>query len=185
MRATAKNLWTNHRWATLGTAAGIGAVLVALIGYLVLKRPGDKSCPDPCTIETTTDSGPVTKTVDWPFYGRNKERTRFLDAPNVKPPFTTKWTFKGRRLLEYSPIVVGGSVYGINNNGTAFSIKKSTGKARWIRGGTRKFCRRVAVRKRSSPLSSSSTPCLSTRSVAAWLRRIAAKKLAVGTKTVK
>jgi outer membrane protein assembly factor BamB len=143
MRDTLKNLWTNHRWATLGAAAGIGAVLVALIGYLVLKRPADKSCPDPCTIETTTQTGPVTKTVDWPFYGRNKERTRDLDAPNVKPPFATKWRFKGRRLLEYSPIAVGGAIYGLNNNGLAFSIKKSSGKARWTRT--------IATRNASSP----------------------------------
>jgi outer membrane protein assembly factor BamB len=143
MRDTLKSLWADHRWATLGTVAGIGAVLVALIGYLVLKRPADKSCPDPCTIETTTNTGPVTKTVDWPFYGRNKERTRDLDAPNVKPPFTTRWTFKGRRLLEYSPIAVGGAIYGINNNGMAFSIKKRTGKARWTR--------EIATRNASAP----------------------------------
>ena len=143
MRDTLKGLWANHRWATLGAVAGIGVVLVALIGYLVLKRPADKSCPDPCTIETTTNTGPVTKTVDWPFYGRNKERTRDLDAPNVKPPFTAKWTFKGRRLLEYSPIAVGGSIYGINNNGMAFAIKKRSGKARWLR--------QVASRNASAP----------------------------------
>jgi outer membrane protein assembly factor BamB len=143
MPATLQKLWTDHRWATLGAVAGIGAVLVALIGYLVLKRPADKSCPDPCTIETTTTAGPVTKTVDWPFYGRNKERTRDLDAPSVKPPFTTKWQFKGRRLLEYSPIAVGGAIYGINNNGLAFSIKKRSGKARWTR--------EIATRNASAP----------------------------------
>lgn len=148
MRDTLKSLWADHRWATLGTVAGIGAVLIALIGYLVLKRPADKSCVAPCTIETTTDAGPVTKkTVDWPFYGRNKERTRDLDAPNVKPPFTTRWHFKGRRLLEYSPIAVGGAIYGINNNGMAFSIKKRTGKARWTR--------QVATRNASAPAYSS------------------------------
>jgi outer membrane protein assembly factor BamB len=143
MRDTLKGLWADHRWATLGAAAGIAAVVIALAGYLILKRPADKSCPDPCTIETTTDTGPVTKTVDWPLYGLNKERTRFLDAPNVKPPFTTKWTFKGRRLLEYSPIVVGGTIYGINNNGTAFAVKKRSGKARWIR--------EIASRNASAP----------------------------------
>jgi outer membrane protein assembly factor BamB len=137
------NLWANHRWATLGAAAGIAAIAFALAGYLILKRPSDKSCPAPCTIETTGETGPVTKTVDWPFYGRNRERTRFLDAPGVKPPFATKWTFKGRRLLEYSPILVGGSIYGINNNGMAFSIKKKSGKARWIR--------QIASRNASAP----------------------------------
>src|SRR3954470_21210932 len=143
MRATLQKLWADHRWATIGTVAGIGAVLVALIGYLVLKPPADKSCVAPCTIETTTTAGPVNKTVDWPFYGRNKERTRDLDAPNVKPPFTTRWRFKGRRLLEYSPIAVGGAIYGINNNGMAFSIKKRTGKARWTR--------QIATRNASAP----------------------------------
>lgn len=143
MRDRLNDLWTNHRWATLGTAAGIGAVLIALVGYLILKRPADKSCPDPCTIETTTDAGPVTKTVDWPFYGRNVERTRFLDAPGIKPPYSTKWSFKGRRLLEYSPIAVGGAIYGINNNGMTFAIKKRTGKARWTR--------EIASRNASAP----------------------------------
>ena len=50
MRGTAKNLWENHRWATLGTAAVIAVVVIGLVGYLVLKRPGDKSCHAPCTI---------------------------------------------------------------------------------------------------------------------------------------
>lgn len=138
-----RGLWQEHRWATLGVAGGVAVLLVGLIGYLVLKRPGDKSCPDPCTIETTGESGPVTKTVNWPFYGFDKERTRYLEAPHVKPPFTTRWTFKGRRLLEYSPIAVGGAIYGINNNGLAFSIKKHSGKARWIR--------EVATRNASAP----------------------------------
>jgi outer membrane protein assembly factor BamB len=143
MRAAAKNLWTNHRWATIGTAALIGAIVVAGVGYLVLKRPGDKSCPDPCTIETTNEAGPVTKVVNWPFYGFDKQRTRYLDAPGVKPPFTTKWKFKGRRLLEYSPIAVGGAIYGMNNNGLAFAVKKKTGKARWTR--------QIASRNASAP----------------------------------
>jgi outer membrane protein assembly factor BamB len=143
MRELADNLWKNHRWATIGTAAGLTAAVIALVGYLVLKRPGDKSCPDPCTIATTGDSGPVTKAVNWPLYGLNQQRTRDLDAPEVKPPYTTRWTFKGRRLLEYSPIAVGGAIYGINNNGLAFSIKKRSGKARWIR--------EVATRNASAP----------------------------------
>ena len=143
MRTQAENLWKNHRWATIGAAGAVVVLLGALIGYLVLKRPGDKSCPDPCTIETTTDSGPVTETVNWPFYGLNQQRTRYLDAPDVKPPYTTRWSFKGRRLLEYSPIAVGGAIYGINNNGLVFSIKKRSGKARWVR--------EVATRNASAP----------------------------------
>jgi outer membrane protein assembly factor BamB len=132
MRATLTKLWSDHRWATIGVAAGIGAAVVALVGYLVLKRPGDKSCPAPCTI-TSEAPQPVSGLTDWPTYGLNEERTRYLDAPAVKPPYSIRWRFKGGHLLEYSPILVGGSLFGINNNGLAFSIKTRTGKARWKR----------------------------------------------------
>jgi outer membrane protein assembly factor BamB len=132
MRAALEKLWNDHRWATIGTAAGVAAIVVALVGYLVLKRPGDKSCPEPCTI-TSTQPQPVSGVTDWPLYGLNPERARYLDAPDVKPPFSIRWRFKGNRLLEYSPILVGNQLFGINNNGLAFAMKASTGKARWKR----------------------------------------------------
>jgi outer membrane protein assembly factor BamB len=142
LRALFNNLWQNHRWVTIGTAAGLAAIVVAVAGYLILKRPEDKSCPEPCVI-TTAAQQPVTGTTNWPLYGLNRERTRYLDARRVKPPFHVKWTFKGRRLLEYSPILVGGALYAVNNNGLAFSIKKRTGKARWMR--------EIATRNASAP----------------------------------
>jgi outer membrane protein assembly factor BamB len=132
MRGTIQKLWTNHRWATIGTVAAVGAAVIALVGYLVLKRPGDKSCQAPCTI-TSEAPQPVSGLTDWPIYGLNPERTRYLDAPNVKPPFSIRWRFKGNHLLEYSPILVGNQLFGINNNGQAFAMKASTGKARWKR----------------------------------------------------
>jgi outer membrane protein assembly factor BamB len=130
MRAGLKNLWENHRWATIGTTAGIAAIVIALVGYLVLKRPGDKSCTAPCTI-TSEAPQPVSGVTNWPLYGLSPERTRYLDAPGVKPPYSIRWRYKGGHLLEYSPILVGGQLYGINNNGMAFAIKTSSGKARW------------------------------------------------------
>jgi outer membrane protein assembly factor BamB len=143
MRSTLQNLWKEHRLATFAGAAGLLAVAVAIAGYLILKRPEDKSCPDPCVLQTTTTAEPVVHAVNWPLYGLNPERTRYLDATRVKPPYTTKWTFKGRRLLEYSPVLVENALYGINNNGTAFSVKKTTGKARWYS--------EVATRNASAP----------------------------------
>jgi outer membrane protein assembly factor BamB len=143
MRERLNKLWLNHRWATIGTVAGLAAVGIAVAGYLILKRPADKSCPEPCTITTTAEQQPVTDSTNWPMYGLNRERTRYLDAPRVKPPYSVKWTFKGRRLLEYSPILVRGALYAVNNNGLAFSIKRRTGKARWMR--------EIATRNASAP----------------------------------
>ncbi len=49
----------------------------------------------------------------------------------VKPPYSIRWRFKGNHLLEYSPVLVGNQLFGVNNNGMAFAVKASTGKARW------------------------------------------------------
>jgi outer membrane protein assembly factor BamB len=130
-RSIVQNLWNNHRLATIVGAAGVVAIAGAVIGYLILKRPADKSCPAPCTIETTEGPRPIVGVVDWPFYGLDPERTRYMNAPNVKPPYIVTWKFKGNRLLEYSPILHAGSLYAINNNGLAYSVKTRSGKARW------------------------------------------------------
>jgi outer membrane protein assembly factor BamB len=124
------NLWNGHRWATIATIAGVVAVVIAAAGYLILKRPADKSCEAPCTI-TSEAPTPVSGQTDWPMYGLNFERTRYLDAPAVKPPYSIRWRFKGGHLLEYSPILVGRQLFGVNNEGLAFSVKTRTGKARW------------------------------------------------------
>ena len=131
MRATLKSLWADHRWATIGTAAVIGAVLIALVGYLVLKRPADKSCVEPCTIETTrppkpgdqdgelavlrpvTRSGPATWTPprqaavrgQWTFRGTQPSRV-----------FADRGRWRDLRDEQQRPRVLG---------------KKRTGKARW------------------------------------------------------
>jgi outer membrane protein assembly factor BamB len=130
IRDRGKALWNDHRWATIGVAAGLGAAVIALVAYLALKRPGDKSCKAPCTITATTPK-PVSGLTDWPVYGLNAQRTRYLDAPAVKQPFSIRWRFKGRNLLEYSPVLVGNQLFGVNNNGMAFAVKATTGKARW------------------------------------------------------
>src|SRR5262249_32719711 len=142
MQEAAKNLWTNHRWATIAAAAVVAVVVIGAVGYLVLKRPADKSCTSPCTIQPGTPTA-ITGRTDWPFYGLNPERTRYLNAPNVKPPFRVLWHFKGERLLEYSPVLAGGSLYAVNNNGFAFGVKTDTGKARWKR--------QIATQNASSP----------------------------------
>jgi outer membrane protein assembly factor BamB len=128
----ARDLWKNHRFATLATGGAILGLVLVVAGILILKRPDDKSCPAPCTI-SPTEQAPIVGIANWPFYGHGPARTRFLNAPEVKPPFIRKWRFKGQRLLEYSPILVGGFIYGINNNGLAFSVKTRTGHAHWKR----------------------------------------------------
>lgn len=105
---------------------------VGVAGYLILKPEPDVSNPDAAFVESDQRSAEVT-TSNWPFYGMNRERTRYLRASGIKPPFRVAWKFNGRKLLEYSPILVGKQLYGINNNGEAFALKAKTGKVRWRR----------------------------------------------------
>jgi outer membrane protein assembly factor BamB len=116
----------------LVAAAALLAIVIAGAGYLILKRPGDVSNPD-APFSAEPGPKPVVGVTDWPLYGLDPARTRYLNAPEVKPPFRVKWRFKGNNLLEYSPTLHAGSLYGINNNGLAFSVKTRTGKARWKR----------------------------------------------------
>lgn len=136
-----KNLWQNHKVALLAVAGTVAVVAIVVAGYLVLKRPGDVSNEDAVFVPQEQKAEAV-KLADWPFYGLDKERTRYLNA-DVTPPFKVAWKVNGRKLLEYSPVLVDGSLYTINNNGEAFAIKTRTGKIRWRR--------QVAGRNASSP----------------------------------
>lgn len=117
------------RWVMAGVVA-VTAVAV-LITYATLKRPGDESCGDDCPPLETTPAKQTEGAVNWPLYGFSPARTRYLPAKHLKPPFKTVWKFNAHKLTEYSPIVVDGTLYGINNNGLAFAIDADTGKARW------------------------------------------------------
>jgi outer membrane protein assembly factor BamB len=130
VRKAITTIWRDHKIWLFVAVAFVAATVV--IGYLVVKRPGDVSNPDAAFVEM----GPgkeVIGIVDWPVYGRFPERTRYMNVEQLEPPFKVAWRLNGRKLLEYSPIIVDGSLYAVNNNGEAFSAKSRSGKVRWRR----------------------------------------------------
>ena len=108
--------------------AAFAALLV--VGGLAGCGGGSKS-----TTSTTssTPSQPTVQTTDWPTYGSDQARARYLRTNLVKPPFKVLWRYDARHLMEYSPIVVGDTLYGIDNNGEAFALNTHNGKQRWRR----------------------------------------------------
>src|SRR5215207_7848344 len=113
------------------------AILVsgAIFAYQALKRPGDVH--NEAAIENFKPQKPPPpkepKTVNWPFFGLNPARTRYLPVKGIKPPFDKLWRFTDRPLLEFPPIYVGGKLYFVNNSGYAYALDADTGKELWKR----------------------------------------------------
>ncbi len=130
-------------WAALtgGERLLMSAVVLSICVTLVLaavgiaKRPADISNPDAAFdgSEIATESKPVKKdrTVDWPRYGYDTERTKFLDAQRVRPPFRKLWKYDQDELIEFAPVLSGGRMYLIDNAGTFITLNNDTGKVVW------------------------------------------------------
>jgi glucose dehydrogenase len=131
-----RRLWREHRpWAIGLMVAVVAAVAGGVIAYEALKRPADVHNED--VINRFEEQKPPPpkepKTVNWPIYGYDLARTRYLPVKGVKPPFRKLWRFTDRPLLEFPPIYVGGKLYFVNNNGFVHSLDADTGKILWKR----------------------------------------------------
>ena len=128
-----KRLWREHRRLAIALAAGAVAILAGIVvAYELLKRPPDVHNPN-VTFKPQKPPKPTAKTVNWPMFGLNPARTRYLPAKGVKPPYRLIWHYIERPLLEFPPIYVGGTLYAVNNSGTAFALDADTGKVLWER----------------------------------------------------
>jgi len=126
------------------TTVAVAAAVVGLGAYLVyqsVKRPADVHNSD-ASFEPKETKVKQTFT-NWPVYGYDRTRTRYLAAKGIKPPFKRIWKYGERPLLEFPPIYVNGRLYGLDNNGHAFSIDADSGKILWKR--------RVASKNASAP----------------------------------
>jgi outer membrane protein assembly factor BamB len=134
LRDEAKRLWRERRRLAVGLlVAGAAAILGAgVLAYELLKRPPDVHNPNAVFVPQKPPK-PKAKTVNWPIFGLNAARTRYLPARGVKPPFRKLWRYTQRPLLEFPPVYAGGRLYAVNNNGTAFALDADTGKLLWKR----------------------------------------------------
>jgi outer membrane protein assembly factor BamB len=132
--ARALKIWRS--WSVrrrLAVAGGAGLIVVAGVGlaaYLALKRPADVSHPD----ASFTERKAPMKTVDWPMYGHDQERTRYLPSKHLDPPFSSSlWSFQAGKLLEFQPIVVKGTLYFMDKDGEFYALSADRGQVQWKR----------------------------------------------------
>jgi len=112
-----------------GAAVAVAGLAIAV--YLITKRPGDVSNPDAAFHK---QKPAAIKTVDWPLYGHDLERTRYLPSKDLNPPFRSSlWSFQAGKLLEFQPIVVKDRIYFMDKDGTFFALSTDKGRVQWKR----------------------------------------------------
>jgi outer membrane protein assembly factor BamB len=136
-----RRFWRSHPRVSIAiVAVVILAIVGAVVGYEVLKRPADvhneaairQFEPEPPK-EPPKPAHGEPRTVNWPMFGLNPARTRYLPANGIKPPFKLVWNYVERPLLEFPPVYANGRLYAVNNDGNAFALDAETGKVLWER----------------------------------------------------
>lgn len=118
------------------------AVLIALvvlmaagvaIAYNELKRPDDVSNPSVPFKEPNKTAKPKPKatTVPWPTFRYDRQRTGYLPANEIKPPFKRVWRYGDQPLLEFPPVVVENRLYFVDNDGFAYALRADNGRKVW------------------------------------------------------
>jgi outer membrane protein assembly factor BamB len=121
-----------QRIALVSAVVLVGAGAAALAAYLVLRRPADVSNPHAKFVKRPEPKRkPKIKLTNWPEYGLDDQRTRYLPASKVHPPFHHGWDFHSPSLLEFSPVYVSGHLYVISKAGVMYALKAPRGKVLW------------------------------------------------------
>jgi outer membrane protein assembly factor BamB len=123
--------WSARRRLAVVAGAAVALAGIALAVHLIAKRPGDVSNPD----AAFKKQKPVAvKTVDWPLYGHDLARTRYLRVKNLNPPFgSSEWSFQAGKLLEFQPIVVKDRIYFMDKDGMFYALSTDKGRVQWKR----------------------------------------------------
>ncbi len=134
---TSPRWWRNRRrLLTIGAISVAALAGVAAVAYSELKRPEDVSNPsvpfeEPVVKKPAAE--PKDRTIDWPTFRYDRQRTGYLPVDGIKPPFKRLWKYGDKPLLEFPPSIVDGTMYFVDNDGYAHALDTQTGETRWNR----------------------------------------------------
>ncbi len=120
----------------------LGAVVVLIVAlalgsYLYERnRTGSIYHPHARFVPEPTPQLPARKVDDfaWPFYGYTRDHTRFFPAPAaLHPPFKRLWVNNAHTLLEFPPVISGGRIFQLGDDGVLRALNKHTGHKVWTR----------------------------------------------------
>src|SRR3954454_382342 len=130
------NIWRS--WSVARRLALVGGLVVGVAGaavaaYFVTKRPADVSNPT-AAFHKQKRVKKKPETLDWPMYGYDPARTRYLPVKGLNPPFgASLWSFQAGKLLEFQPIVVHGTIYFMDKDATFYALSIHGGHIEWKR----------------------------------------------------
>jgi len=133
-----------RRWLPRLALGAVVLVLMAGVAVALIGEGGDVSDPDVAFVDTSDGTPivaprpvgrhPADDRFDWPVFGYTKNRAHYLPLRRtLRPPWREAWSFRGGVLLEFNPVLCGRSLYLLKNNGTLYSLSRTTGKVRWKR----------------------------------------------------
>lgn len=122
----------------------LAAVAFAAIKVVASREPGNVSNPnvefrtnDTTAVPARTEpsrQGDKTKPFNWPVYGYDKARSRYLPLSQpLRPPFAERWKLGGSVLLEFPPVLGGRSMFLLKDDGQLLGIARKDGTVRWRR----------------------------------------------------
>jgi outer membrane protein assembly factor BamB len=116
----------------LGVASFVFVAFAVVLGLWIhgrnddVSNPGVEFKPPPPKREIKISP----ETFVWPIYGFKAARTRSL-AASIGPPFKPLWLFNTNQLLEFSPILVRGTLYVVRKDSRVYAIDAKTGRQKW------------------------------------------------------
>src|SRR4051812_48557011 len=115
-----------------GTAAAVAALSGGNAAPPPVARPPAKPKPQPKPKPKPIEIPPKPAAGrDWPLYGNGPGRTRHMPGVNLKPPFRRIWALNGGKLIEFQPVLAGGRLFVLKNDGRALALSADTGRIRW------------------------------------------------------
>lgn len=113
--------------ALLGLGTGIALVLVK---QHEARNIRGSSTVEFVPTETIAKISAELKSVQWPMYGFNEQRTHAVGS-DVHPPFKRLWVAGGSSLLEFPPVIAYGRLFLANNNGLMMAVGAANGGRAW------------------------------------------------------